>query len=176
MESRPVKQTVALALDLMATKGRFSVRDVAEQAYLEGVRFEKLSLTDQREVTIGFLKNEAKLQMKVPLRGDLKEEYIRQLPDKYWPMLEKLAKTICVSKGGNAYHVFTLYATEDDWTAFLSLIDDMTQKIRSAKNSGRNIRDLLRAEGVSTLHELMIGKRETEGAHHRAKELARESQ
>lgn len=156
MESKPVKQKVALALDLMATKGRFTVRDVAEQAYLEGVRFEKLSLADQRDVTIDFLRHEAKLQMKVPLRSDLKEEYIRWLPDKYWPMVERLAKTICVSKGGNAYHVFTLYATEDDWTSFLGIVDEMTRRMRTAKNSGRNIRDLLRAENVSNLHELII--------------------
>lgn len=159
MDSKPTKQAVTLALDIMASKGRFSVRDVAEKAYLEGVRFEKLSLSDQRDVMIEFLMREAKSQMKAPLRSDLKEEYFRRLPDRYWPILEKLSKTICVSQGGNNYHVFTLYATEDDWTAFLEMVDVMTRRAKTAKNSGRNIRDLLKAEGVSTLYELMTGQR-----------------
>ena len=159
MESKPVKQKVTLALDTLAMRGRFTVRDVAEKAYAEGVRFDGLSLADQKSVTIEFLMREAKNQMKAPLRQELQEEQIKKLPPKFWPIVSKLTKTICVMQGHSAYHVYTVYATADDWDAYLSMAETMERRAKSAKNSGRNIRDLLRTEGADTLFELMTGTR-----------------
>ena|SRR3990167_2053805 len=157
MDTKKAKQRVTLALDTCGMRGRFTVRDVAETALRE-IRYDDLSETDKREALMNFLMREAKGLMKAPLRGDLKEEMLQRVPPKHWPILEKLSKTICVSGGAAAYHVYTLYATRDDWAAFLELAEIMDQRAKSAKNAGRNIRDLLVAEGAMTLHEMMTGR------------------
>lgn len=159
MDTKLAKQRVALALDTMAMRGRFSVRDVAEAAYQDGMRYEKLSVADQRDVMIDFLTREAKTQMKAPLRQDLKEGQIKRLPSKYWPVLESLTKTICVSSGGGAQHVYTMLATSDDWECYLQMVDVMQDRVKTARNTGREIRNLLRDEHVTTLQELLTGER-----------------
>lgn len=159
MDTKLAKQRVALALDTMAMKGRFTVRDVAEAAYQDGLRYDKLSLSDQRDVMIDFLSREAKHQMKAPLRQDLKEGQIRRLPSKYWPVLESLTKTICVTSGGGAQHVYTMLATSDDWDGYLKMVEFMQDRVFTAEDTGREIRNLLRDEGVTTLQELLTGER-----------------
>lgn len=158
MDTKKVKQYVTLALDTCAMRGRFTVRDVAEGA-LHEVKYDDLSETDKREAMMLFIMREAKGQMKAPLRDDIKDGYMRNLPQKYWPIVEKLSKTICVSSGGGAYHVLTLYATADDWGAFLEIAEVMDRRAKTAKNAGRNIRDLLTSEGKSTLYEMFTGEK-----------------
>jgi len=158
MESKTAKQSITLALDMCGMRGRFTVRDVAEEAYRE-VSVESLSQADQREAIINFLMREAKSQMKAPLREDFKEDYFKKMPEKYWPVIEKLTKTICVSNGKSAYHVLTLYAGEEDWAGFLDVADVMEKKVVAAKNSARDVRDLLRSNSAESLFELFTGKR-----------------
>jgi len=159
MDTKKAKQVVALALDVCGGRGRFTLRDVAEDAYRR-VKYDDLSQTDQREVMISYLMGEARSQAKAPLRQDFKEDAIRKLPAEYWPIVEKLTRTIYVAgTGGAAYHVMTSTATVDDWNSFLGMADVMAQRARSARNTGRNIRNLLLSEGKTTLHELLTGKK-----------------
>ena len=157
MQTKTSKQAVTLVLDTAAMQGPFNVRDVAEKA-CRTIKWESLSLTDQQEALMGLVMREIKNQMNAPLKTEIAEQQMANLPRKYWPVVDSLTKTICVSSGSTAMHVYTLLATADQWESYLELVDIMQARVRTARNNGRNIRDLLRSNNADSLAELLTQK------------------
>ena len=159
METLKTKERIRLELDACGMRGRFTIRDVAEQV-LPSLDLNKLSLSDQRDAAMLFLSREIRAQMKAPLRDEVKDVYLKRLPQDCWPVIDGLTKTICVSSGGaGAYHVLTWNATRQDWEDNLLMADVMAKRARTAKHTAREIRDLLEARGAMTLKELMTGEK-----------------
>ena len=158
METKKAKQAVTLALDACGMRGRFTKRDVAEEAH-QMIKWEGLSEGDRRAALIGYLVKEAGNQMKVPLRSEIKERFLANVPEQAFPILDRLNKTICVSPGGgpSPYYVLTLYASEEDWVGFLETIDVMQQKLTNAKSAARDAMALLKERNVGTIYELVTG-------------------
>jgi len=159
METSKVKKRIVLELEACGMRGRFTIRDVAEQV-LPSLNLSELSLSDQRDAAMLLLSREIRSQMKAPLRDEMKEVYLKRVPPKLYPVIDGLTKTICVSSGGTgAYHVLTWNATKQDWDDNHAMADVMAKRAQTARNSARDIRDLLEANGVTTLRELMTGEK-----------------
>ncbi len=160
METKKAKQAVTLALDLCGQRGRFTKRDVAEEAHVL-VKWDNLSLADRREALMLFLIKEAAYQMKAKLSTDIKDHLLTNVPPEIYPIFERLPKCICVSpKGGSTpFYVFTLYADEEDWGGFIGTIEVMEQKMASAKQVARDALALLKERGAGTIYEAITGQK-----------------
>lgn len=160
METKKAKQAVTLALDLCGQRGRFTKREVAEEAHLL-VKWDGLSLADRREALISFLMKEAGYQMKAKLSVDIKDHFINDVPAEVYPIFDRLPKCICVSPRGGAmpFYVFSVYADEEDWHGFIATIDMMQSKLKGAKQTALDALFLLEDKRAGTIYEVITGRK-----------------
>ena len=155
MNTKKAKQAITLAIDTLAGRSRFRIRDVAEEA-LPLIKYEQLSIADQHEALYGFIKHEAHRQCTALITGDVREEFLETLPPELWPIFENLRRTITVAPGG--YRVLSIPASPKDIDDAIFMMDALRDTVETGRQSLVAHRDLLRKRRVNSLRELIEGQ------------------
>lgn len=155
MESKPLKQLVALVLDTLGMKGPVERRAVAEEVYQQSPA-DYWSVFDEREAKIQYLHRYTTTVMNEPLPDYVSARLLPAIPTEIQSAIKALPHYICISERGGhrAQHVMTWKATAEDWDANFRLKDFVTNRARDSRNEARQVRDLLRKTGAHSLMEL----------------------
>ncbi len=155
MQSKPLKQLITLTLDTKGMQGPVTLRGVAEEV-LSSAPDDYYSLADDREARLALIQGETKRQMRESLSEHDTDLISSTVPKKYRKTIARLPKFICVSaRGGRgSQHVMSLVATEEDWNANYELKAYVTRRAGMSRDDARDIRDLLRMLGASSLKDI----------------------
>ena len=161
MQSKPLKQIVAMVIDSRGMEGPITRRALAEEV-MRMAGNDKWSVADEYGARLAFLQNEITTQMNEPHSAAFIERHMVDIPEQFRDTLRKIPRFICVSpRGGRAAdHVMTLIATREHWEANFALKDHIVQATRISRNESRDIRDLLEATGATCLADLLGSGRE----------------
>ena len=155
MNTKKAKQAILLAIDTLGGRGRFTVGEVAEEA-LHIIKYDHLSITDQRDALCSLIKSEARRQCTAPLTDDVREEILESLPDELWPIFERMHRTTTVAPGG--YRALSVAATLSDIEDAIRMMDALRKTVDTGRQSLVDVRDLLRARGLNSIREIIEGK------------------
>ena len=155
MQSKPIKQAVALILDTKGMEGPVTRREIAEHV-MRLVVPESWSISDKYDAEFAYIQREVGVQM-----GELHStEFIKRhlnIPEKYRNLLLKIPQFICISsKGGRgSEHIKTFIATREHWAANFDLKGQIVKATRTSQDASRDIRELLEATGAGCLADLL---------------------
>ncbi len=154
MESRPIKQAVAMALDTLGMDGPVTRRAIAEEV----MRYPPpWSVSDEYGAKLALVQREAKVQMNAPHSQEFIERHMGHVPEEIRDTIRNIPFYICISpRGGrDAVHVRALLATKEHWEANFALKDHIVQATRLSRDESRDIRDLLEMTGAECLADLL---------------------
>lgn len=157
MESKPVKQAIAMALDTIGMEGPVTRRAIAEEVMRLNPPW---SVSDEYDAKLASYQREAKVQMNAPHSRVFIKRELSHIPEEIRDTIRNLPFFICTSPGGgrDAVHIRTLLATKEDWEANFALKDRIMQATRFSRDGSRDIRDLLETTGAGCLADLMNGR------------------
>ncbi len=156
MESRPIKQAVAMALDTLGMEGPVTRRAIAEAV----MRYPPpWSVSDEYDAKLALVQRETRVQMNAPHSPEFIKRHISQIPEEHRATLRNIPLYICISPNGGrgADHVRTLMATKEQWEANFALKDRIVQATRLSRNESREISELLETTGAACLADIMTG-------------------
>lgn len=156
MQSKPLRQAVDLALDVLGMQGPVTRREVA-QYVLRSTTDNDWSVGDEQEARLAFIQNEVAAHMSESHSDQFIEQYLMHVPEKFRPVLRGLPRFICISpRGGReAQHVMTFRATKEHWAANFELKDRIVEATRLSRDESRVVHDLLAANGADSLFDLL---------------------
>lgn len=144
MESKSLKQQIALVTDSMGMRGPVEKRVIAEEVFRQtsGIQW---SAADDREARVRYLIGEVTVYMNAPLPDNLSEQIAPNVPAEFAAAIAKLPRFICISERGGAHakHVMAWLATADDWDNNFQLKAFVADRAASSRNAAREIRNLL---------------------------------
>ena len=159
MESRPIKQAVALVLDTKGMEGPVTRRELAEEV-MKYAMPSQWSVADEYEAKLAHLQREVTLQMGEAHGAEFAKRHFGGLTDALRDTLREVPRFICISpRGGRgSLHMMTLNATKEHWSANFALKDQIAEATRLSAEASREIRDLLESTGVDCLADLLDGQ------------------
>ena len=155
MESKALKQSIALVADSMGMNGPIEKRIVAEEV-LRQTSSEKWSIGDEREARLRFLIDQLTAYMGAPLPEGLSAQIIPSVPKEYAHAVERLPRFICISERGGvrAQHVMAWLATPEEWDSNFRLKAFVADRAAASSYAAREIRNLLMDTNVNCLADL----------------------
>lgn len=159
MESKPLKQQVALVVDTMGMQGLVEKRLAAERIYAEAPT-DYWCLADEREAKIQHIMREVTAYMHAPLADDVKDQILVNVQPELRTAVEKLPRYICISERGGrrAEHVMSWRATKEHWLANFRLKAFVTDRAALSRDDSRDIIDLLENMDANCLADLFTPK------------------
>ena len=156
MESKPLKQHIAMALDHLGMEGPVTRREVAEEA-MRYITPDCWSVSDRYEADMAFFQKGIRDLMNETHSPGFIDHNLDCIPEGIRDTLREIPVWICVSpRGGrSAVHVRALLATKEQWEANFALKDNIVQATRLSRNASRDIRNLLDSTGSDCLSDLM---------------------
>lgn len=157
MESKPLKQQVALVVDTMGMRGLVERRVAAEEVY-HSTTEDYWSESDTREARMQYLMAEVTQYMNTPLAAEDINRIMPRVPSEYRAFLETMPRFICVSERGGrgAKHVMAWRASPEDWNSNFQLKAFVAERATISRDASRAMRDLLLANGASCLEDLTL--------------------
>ena len=169
MESKPLKQQIAMALDILGMGGPVTRRDVAEEVMRHSTPA-CWSVADRYDADMAFIQRGVRVLMNETHSPGFIDHHLSSIPEEIRDTLREIPTYICISpRGGRgAVHIRTLMATKEHWAANFELKDRIVQATRLSRNASRDIRNLLDRTGAGCLADLLNGEKVTRsrGHHH----------
>lgn len=155
MESRPLKQQIALIVDTMGMQGLVERRTAAEEVY-RTTTDDYWSEGDTREARVQYLMTEITAYMNTPLASEDINRIMPRVPAEYRAFLETMPRYICISERGGrgAKHVMAWRASPDDWDSNFQLKAFVAERATISRDASRAMRDLLIANHANCLADL----------------------
>lgn len=155
MESKPLKQQIALIVDTMGMRGPVERRSIAEQVY-HATNEDYWSSTDQQEAQIQYIMGEVATYMNTPLAAQDIARILPSVPETYRAFLEAMPRFICISERGGrgSKHVMTWQATTDDWESNIKLKEFVVERGMISTDASRAMRDMLIEHKAECLADL----------------------
>ncbi len=156
MESRPLKQLIALVLDTKGMEGPVTRRELADEV-MKLAASDQWSASDQYNANRDYIQKGITVQMGEAHSPEFIAVHFSHIPEEHRDTLRKIPLYICISSGGGrgSQHIRTLVATKEHWEANFALKDQIVQATRVSRNRSRDIRDLLEATGAGCLADLL---------------------
>lgn len=144
MESKVIKQRIALVTDSMGMNGPVEKRVVAEEVLRQSSN-DQWSIADEAEARLRFLIGEVTTYMNAPLPDGLADQIAPNVPAEYAHAIAKLPRFICISERGgvHAKHVMAWLATSEEWDNNFQLKAFVAERATASRNAAREIRNLL---------------------------------
>ena len=161
MRSKPLRQAVSLALDVLSEKGPITRRQVVDEV-LKRTTTDHWSIDDESQARANFLMGEVAQQMSEAHSDKFLDDHDIRVPESLRPLFNKMPRFICVSpRGGrDAEHVTALSATVADWEANAQLKGQIAKATNAKRDEARAFLDFLRMNRVETLGEYLNKKGE----------------
>lgn len=157
MESKPLKQHIALIVDTMGMAGPVERRAAAEEIY-RTTTDDYWSGPDEREARLQYLMGGITTYMNTPLATEDINRIMPNVPAEFRAFLETMPRYICISERGGrgARHVMSWRASPEDWDSNFKLKAFVTERATISRDSSRAMRDLLIEHRAGCLAELTI--------------------
>jgi len=152
MQSKKVKQAIALAADMLMMCGKFKLIDVARNAdkSLTDADYSIADLTDRR---LAHLKSCAKSYVIHPLSAGDTERLLINVPKKFRADLPEISLCMCSKPGRDAEWVFSMFADLEAWDSNVAMKDAIAQYTAMKADDVRFVRDMLKFSGKKNLAE-----------------------
>lgn len=155
MDSKALKQNIALAADFLGMRGPVEKRTVAEEV-MARTSHDQWSQADIREAMIRYVMGEITAYFNGPLPVDIQDSIRIVIPPSFRDSIGMLPRFICISERGGvgAQHVMTYLASVEDWDKNYQLKAFVAERAAAARNVARDIRNILIDTGAESLSEL----------------------
>ncbi len=154
MESKPVKQAVAMALDTIGMERPVTRREIAQEVMRLNPPW---SVSDEYDAREASYMREVTVQMNAPHSPGFIKHSLGHIPEEHRATFTDVSYFICISPGGgrNALHIRTMLATKEQCEANFALKDHIAEATRVSRDQSREICELLGSTGAVCLADLM---------------------
>ena len=155
MQSKRVKQAIALSVDTLIMQGPFTIREAAALAR-GSIHDSDYSVADLIERDMAWLMRAVKEYATHALsQGDMQTLYSR-VPDAFRAAMPEVSRCICSKPGREAEWVGVFEASRDAWKLNMEMKEFIAARTAVSAEDARFIYDLLKFTGKETLGDLLV--------------------
>ena len=153
MQSKKVKQAVALAVDTLMMRGAFKMRDAAIMAD-QSLSEKDYSTADLTDIRLTALMTAVKTYATHPLSDGDVERLLINIPKEFREAMPEIRLCICEKPGSEAEWVGSMFADVDKaWKNNMDMKEDIARHTAMAAEDVRFIYDMLKFSGKNRLIE-----------------------